>query len=294
MDIKQLIYFNTLAKYEHYTKSAEELQISQPTLSRSISKLEHEIGAYLFEKQGRNVVLTKYGILFQKRVNNALIELEAGKKEIKDSINCNKGHVSLGFISAVGTYFIPRLISSFKAQRQYADISLSCSEGNTSDLLKSLKEEQYDIVICSKKNHELNLNFTPILAQHIMVLVPRGHPLSEKTGVVLNETASYPFILHTHTSGMRAITDYLFEKAKIAPVISCEVEEDRTIAGLVEVNLGIALVSDSPNIDNPNITKIPLIEPRCIRYLYMATVKNRCISPAARAFKSFMLKNQKI
>ena len=80
MNLNQLYYFKTLAELEHYTKAAEKLNISQPTLSHSISSMEKELGANLFEKQGRNVVLTKYGadlyVLCGKRPDTA----GAGKK----------------------------------------------------------------------------------------------------------------------------------------------------------------------------------------------------------------------
>ena len=64
MNLNQLQYFITLAKYEHYTKAADELAITQPSLSNAIKLMEEELGTCLFEKRGRNVVLTKYGRLF--------------------------------------------------------------------------------------------------------------------------------------------------------------------------------------------------------------------------------------
>lgn len=83
MNLNQLYYFKTLAELEHYTKAAEKLNISQPTLSHSISSMEKELGANLFEKQGRNVVLTKYGRIYMFYVENALTQLELGKNQIE-------------------------------------------------------------------------------------------------------------------------------------------------------------------------------------------------------------------
>lgn len=84
MNLNQLYYFKTLAELEHYTKAAEKLNISQPTLSHSISSMEKELGANLFEKQGRNVVLTKYGRIYMFYVENALTQLELGKIRLSD------------------------------------------------------------------------------------------------------------------------------------------------------------------------------------------------------------------
>ena len=84
MNLNQLYYFKTLAELEHYTKAAEKLNISQPTLSHSISSMEKELGANLFEKQGRNVVLTKYGRIYMFYVENALTSWSWEKIRLSD------------------------------------------------------------------------------------------------------------------------------------------------------------------------------------------------------------------
>lgn len=83
MNLNQLQYFVTLAHMEHYTRAAEKLSITQPSLSHAISSLENELGTYLFEKQGRNVVLTKYGRLFMEYAEEALSILDAGIRKMK-------------------------------------------------------------------------------------------------------------------------------------------------------------------------------------------------------------------
>ena len=83
MNLRQLHYFRTLAKIEHYTQAAAQLSITQPSLSHAITELEKELGVFLFEKQGRNIRLTKYGKIFLTYVDSALCELEKGEKKIK-------------------------------------------------------------------------------------------------------------------------------------------------------------------------------------------------------------------
>ena len=100
MNLNQLYYFKTLAELEHYTKAAEKLNISQPTLSHSISSMEKELGANLFEKQGRNVVLTKYGRIYMFYVENALTQLELGKNQIERLVSEGGGHVGLAYMTS--------------------------------------------------------------------------------------------------------------------------------------------------------------------------------------------------
>ena len=84
MNLNQLYYFSRLAQIEHYTKAAEQLNLSQPSLSHAIRSLEKELGTRLFEKQGRGVTLTKYGKLFCGYVDEALETLEQGVKNRRD------------------------------------------------------------------------------------------------------------------------------------------------------------------------------------------------------------------
>lgn len=289
MNLNQLYYFKVLARLEHYTRAAEELQISQPTLSQSIASLENELGVRLFEKRGRNIMLTQNGRAYLKHVESALSELSEGRSAVEKFNRAENGHVRISFITNVGAFIVPRLITGFIANPMTQGISFSCREGNTNDLLNGLKDERYDMVICSKKDNEPSLDFTPLISQSLVVLVPVDHPLAEKRSLTLKETAKFPFIMHIPDSGMRTIENRLFDNVGVVPKISCEVEMDRTIAGLVAANLGVAIVSDGPDIENFNIKIIPLTEPYFIRYLYLVTVKNRQLSNAAGLFKSYVL-----
>lgn len=84
MNLNQLQYFVVLARYEHYTKAAEELEISQPSLSHAMTTLERELGTRLFQKKGRNVVLTKYGRMFREYVEEALKILDLGIRKTRE------------------------------------------------------------------------------------------------------------------------------------------------------------------------------------------------------------------
>ena len=117
MNLNHLNYFRVLAKVEHYTQAASILSITQPSLSHAISNLESELGTYLFEKQGRNVKLTKSGKLFLKYVDESLNILEIGEKKLKDFLDPSKGKIDLAFIYTLGAEFIPNTINEFLLDR---------------------------------------------------------------------------------------------------------------------------------------------------------------------------------
>ena len=293
MNLNQLYYFKTLAELEHYTKAAEKLNISQPTLSHSISSMEKELGANLFEKQGRNVVLTKYGRIYMFYVENALTQLELGKNQIERLVSEGGGHVGLAYMTSVGTNFVPGLIAGFLDDPQNKNISFSCYEGNTKTLLYNLKREKYDLVFCYMVEAESDVEFIPVFEQSLVVILPKGHPLEDRKKVTIQDICPYPLISYTKESGMRRIIDDMFTKAQIMPNILCQFEDVNSMAGLVEKNQGIAIVTDSQALRNYNVTKLELDTPYSRRMVYMAYVLNRYLPPAVEKFKDYTIQRTK-
>ena len=110
---------------EHYTKAAKQLSITQPSLSHAIGMLEQELGTYLFEKQGRNVVLTKYGKVFLKYAEESLRVLDTGIKKTRSMTSETSGEIDIGYIYTQGSEFIPELVKIFgREQRKRYPISL--------------------------------------------------------------------------------------------------------------------------------------------------------------------------
>ena len=113
MNLNHLYYFRALAKEEHYTRTADMLSITQPSLSHAISCLESELGVKLFEKQGRNAKLTKYGALFLRYVEQSLDMLDEGKRVVTETSGTSGGFIDMGYIFTLGSHFIPNLIIVF-------------------------------------------------------------------------------------------------------------------------------------------------------------------------------------
>lgn len=293
MNLNQLYYFKALAELEHYTKAAEQLSISQPTLSHAISALEQELGAFLFEKQGRNVALTKYGRLYLFYVENALGQLEMGKNQIQRIMSEDEGHVGLAYMSSVGTNYLPEMISAFLNEKKNQNITFSCYEGSTKTLISNLKKEKYDLVFCSFSENEKDVDFIPVYEQTLVVIVPVNHPLANRKRVDLNDISTYPLVSYIKESGMRHIIDDLFIKAQLIPNILCQFEDINSIAGLVAANQGVAIITDNLSLHNYNIKKLELDATYSKRQVYLAYVKNRYLPPAVQKFKEYIIKTSK-
>ena len=288
MKLHQLNYFVALARLEHYTKAAEEIGISQPTLSHAIAGLEEELGVKLFRKQGRNVVLTKYGRFFLGYVEESMNVLELGVSKAKGMAGQTKGVIDLAYIYTLGSEFVPRLVGDFLRSHEELETEFHFTVGNTSELIQGLKDEKYDIAFCSMMENEPEVSFTPVGTQNLVVVIPKQHPLSGRGEVDLEEAALYPQIYFTQGSGLRPVVDRLFEMAKIRPQIAYEIEEDGAMAGLVAQNFGIAVMPDIPLLKNMNVEVLKLRSPRYQRYIYMALSKENYQTPIVEKFAEYV------
>lgn len=288
MNLNQLYYFSKLAEVQHYTNAAEELAISQPSLSHAINSLEKELGTKLFVKQGRGVVLTKYGQIFKEYVDGALHTLDTGVKKVRTMTGQTEGIIELAYIYTLGSGFVPRLVGDFIRSYEELKVHFHFTVGNTSEIIQGLKEDRFDIAFCSMAEHEGDIQFTPVGRENLVVVVPHGHPLSFKGSVDLEQVAAYPQIFYTKNSGLRPVVDRMFEQAKVTPQIAYEIEEDGSMAGLVAQNFGIAVMPEIPLLSLLDVDVLALRNQNQRRYIYMAQAKERYRPPLVQKFAEYV------
>lgn len=288
MNLNQLYYFSKLAEVEHYTKASEELNISQPSLSHAIRELEKELGTRLFQKQGRGVVLTKYGKLFQEYADESLKILDTGVRKVKSLTGQTEGVVELAYIYTLGSEFVPRLVSDFIRTHEELKVQFRFTVGNTSEVIQGIKEERFDIGFCSMTEREPDIRFTPVGTENLVVVVPKGHPLSGEESVDLEQAAAYPQIFYTQNSGLRPVVDRMFRQIKTHPRIAYEIEEDGSMAGLVAQNFGIAVMPEIPVLSQLPVDILPIRNRHEKRYVYMARPGDKYQPPLVHKFAEYV------
>lgn len=293
MNLNHLQYFATLAKEEHYTKAAKKLSITQPSLSNAISLIEKELGTYLFEKKGRNVVLTKYGKVFLEYVEKTLDTLDQGIKKTKFLTSETSGIIDVGYIYTFGAKDIPILVNKFLKENNEKEYKCTLSDGNTLDIIKGLKNDDYDIGFCSKLDNEEDIEFIKIKEEELVLITPKNHPLANKKEVDLRETTDYEYVAFKKNSGLRPFIDNMFKKMNIKQNIVYEVEKDESMAGLVESNFGIAIIPNIQLLKYLDVNIIKITNPKYERNIYMAKMKNKYLSPCVKEFIKFVIKEYK-
>lgn len=258
-------YFQVLAETEHMTKAAERLSVSQSALSRSIAKLEEELGCTLFERRGRTIQLNKYGRAFLKRANTIVREMEASKEELQEMMGIERGVITLGFLHTLGSTYLPKFIQAFK--KEYPHIRLTLIQNNSHVLLTLLKQGKLDICLTALLQvNEERIHWTPLIKEQLYVTVPYNHPFVKQQNINVSDMKDETMIVLKEGFSLRNTTNTLFERASISPVISFEGEEIQTIASLVAVGLGISILPPIKNAKEMGIVQIPVNDEDQIGY----------------------------
>jgi DNA-binding transcriptional LysR family regulator len=287
MNMKHVEYFRTLAKVEHVTKAAELLNISQPSLSNAMRALEEELGTKLFEKRGRNIMLTKYGKLYAKSVESAFDELEHGERTLRKMTGLSTGHIDIAFFHTLGISFIPQLIKRFLKLGQNKDITFSLSQGTEAMIIGGLKRGDYDLGFTSATKTELELDFIPIASEELYVVVPLEHPLAERAEISLQELKRFPIISYSQPGGLRDTINDMLRKVNVEPNIVYEAEQGSAVAGMVAAGFGIAIIPDIP-LPPLDIKYLRILEPHAPRYIYMTALKDHYETAAVRNFRNYI------
>ena len=193
VNLSHLYYFRKLAELQHYTRAAEALHITQPTLSAAVASLEQELGVSLFQKDGRNMRLTKYGREFSEYVRRALDELDRGIAVMTEYGDKKKGVVHIGTIFTIEGDFLPRTIIGCQKQTQ-SNTQFVVHQGLTSDIAARVKSGEYDVGFCSYLPDEPSLTFLPVVAQSYVAAVHVSHPLAALNEIDTSALAGQPII----------------------------------------------------------------------------------------------------
>lgn len=292
MNLQQLEYFVLLAKREHMTNTAKELNTSQPNLSYAMNELEKELGVPLFKKTGRNIQLTRYGSVFFENIQPVLTALDQAEQMIQDMINPNTGIIHFGFIYTMGSNITPRLIQDFRAVDENKDVQFQVKQGSSSKLVDRLAKDDLDIILTSYMEDTDGIHFEPFYEEPLVLIVPENHPLADLDATYLKEITPYPLVYFEKGSGMRPFLDKLLHDLNVDFKIGIEIEEDHAVLGFVAHQYGIAILPDIPSINSFPVKKINILDKLPTRWIYLAYRKNSYLSPTTRRFLQYCLENK--
>ena len=287
MNTDYLRYFSTLAELQHYGNAAKALNISQPGLSHAIRSLEEDFGLPLFEKTGRNVRLSPYGLELKKHIDVILNGLDELDQTISDFHREDKV-IRIASVYPLAGSFIPELIQSCSVKFPFAIYN-----GMTPDILHGLEHMTYDLGFCSARPSSELFEYYPVQKSYIGIVVPKGHELIKRENFTFSNLHAYPQIFFTRTSPMRKLQERIYADYQVPIVPSCEAEEIEVILNMIEHGFGISVLPYLDIFKNRNVDVLPLSETDCESTFYAIRRRDGVRSQGEKAIWSQIIYNSK-
>ncbi|MGW1157354.1 LysR substrate-binding domain-containing protein [Streptomyces sp. NPDC002513] len=282
----RLAHFAGVARTEHVTRAAREMQVPQSTLSRALVRLEQDLGVDLFVRRGRTVALTPAGRTFLTSVERALAEIERAAEEVRADADPATGKVAFGFLHTMGAETVPGLLHAFRADHPRVRFSLVQNYGEA--MLEKLRAGELDLCLTSPVPDAPDLVARRLDEQKLRLVVPGDHRLASRRRIRLAEAADETFVTLEPGYGLRRITDDVCREAGFTPRVAFEGEEAETLRGLVAAGLGVALLPP-PTVPRPGVVELTVTAPRAVREIGVAWLEGHVDTPPVAAFKKFLL-----
>lgn len=238
MELTQLRHFIKVAERQSITHACQDLLITQPALSRSIAKLEAELGQPLFERQTRRVVLTDAGRLFLERATQILALVNDTVAELTD--NGETGRIRVGAIPTIAPYFLPTMLRQFRDACPQAQVV--AHEETTERLLHRCHQGEVDIAILAAPIAAAHLETEVLFTEELLLVLPAQHPLASKKRISLADIRSEPMVLLDETHCLSDTIVTFCRQRAFHPVTVEHTSQLVTVEELVALGHGISLI----------------------------------------------------
>jgi len=283
MRIDELAYLRALAEDGHVPYAAEALGISQSTLTRAIGRLEADAGVELFDRHRSRLELNRYGEILLVHALRAQTELDNAQSRIDELRDPSAGLVSIAYVSSLGGWLIPRIVSEYR--QLLPDIRFVLDGGKADSVLDALRSGSADVAFLSPEPRDPDIEWRPLTSERLALGVPVGHALADRTSLAASDLEQTEFLAMTTDSGLRQIADAYFARHGVVPRVTMEVSELSTLRGLVRAGVGIAVLPDSTSMEG--VVLVPL-DDEAVRVIGVATSRARAVSPAVEQFVRFV------
>ncbi|WP_042203170.1 LysR family transcriptional regulator [Paenibacillus camerounensis] len=280
MELLQLQYFVTVARLEHVTEAAQSLHVTQSSLSRTIARLEEDLGVPLFDRNGRRLKLNEYGSRFLQRAERALFELNQGRQELQSLASLEPDTLELA-VTAAST--LPNILRVFRQKRP--DIRFHVQMLTTREMTDCLQRGEVDFCLSSPAFEAEEIETRIVYIDPLLVAVPKGHRLAERSVIGLAELKDEPFVGVKKGYGTRDLADSVCGAEGFTPHYVYEGDEPSRLIQLVEAEIGIAFIPGTAQDVRGAVSYLQVDNGSLVREIALLWNKGRYLSPAACDFR---------
>ena len=285
--LHQLKVFEAAARHGSFTRAAEELFLTQPTVSMQIKQLTKSVGLPLFEQVGKRLYLTEAGRELYATCRQIFDTIAQFEMKVADLKGLKQGQLRLAVITTA-KYFIPRLLGPFC--QLYPGIEISLQVTNHEGILERMTNNMDDLYIMSQIPEHLDISYQQFLENPLVVLAPINHPLSKEKNIPIQRLADEPFIMREPGSGTRRAVQKLFDQHGVTVKVKLELGSNEAIKHAIAGGLGISVLSrhtllpDTGDLTILNVEHFPIK-----RDWYMVYPSGKQLSIVARTYFEYLL-----
>lgn len=287
--LKQIQTFIEVARERSVSRAAERLFVTQPAVSMQIKQLEDTFGLALIEPSGRNIRLTQAGEDFLSYAIAAVGQFKDLEAAMAEHAGNKKGRIDLAVVSTA-KYFVPMLLVRFS--ELIPDIEIKLRIDNRENILGMLSRNEVDLVMMGRAPSTFECEATTFATNPQGFICAPDHPLSRRKRAAFDLLKDYPFVVREQGSGTRASMERLFAQHEIPIKVAMEMPSNETIKQAVMAGMGMSFLSlrtvrhelAAGHLALVDINGMPIVG-----NWYVTHLKQKKLSPAAKAFKSFLI-----
>jgi len=287
--LRQLRTFTEVARRLSFTAAAKALHLTQPAVSMQVRQLEQAAGLPLLEQFGRRVHLTDAGrelLRYAAGISDLLREAEDAMKALQ---GVGGGELSIA-VTSTAKYFAPRLLAEFRRSHPEARLRLAVS--NREAVVRELTDNTVDLAVMGRPPRGLDTEAAPFARHPIAIIAAPEHPLVGRKRLPLERLAGETFIIRERGSGTRAAMEHVFAERGFKAGETLEMSSNETIKQAVMAGMGIAFLSMHTiglELRAGRLALLAVSGLPVMREWYVIHRRGKRLSPAAQAFKSFLL-----
>jgi len=286
---KQIQTFMEVARQRSVSKAAERLFVTQPAISMQLRQLEDAFGLALVEPMGRNIKLTVAGEAFLTYATAAMGQFRDLEALMAEHVGLRQGRIDLAVVST-SKYFIPMLLVRFSKLHPGIEVKLNID--NRENVLGLLSRFEVDLVVMGRAPSHMDCEATPFATNPLVVVAPPDHPLARRKNLPFSAVADYGFVVREEGSGTRAAMQRLFEENQTALKVVMGMPSNETIKQAVMAGMGLSFLSMRTirhELASGHLALLDVQGLPQINHWYVTHLGCKKLSPAARAFKDFLI-----
>jgi DNA-binding transcriptional LysR family regulator len=291
--LHQLRVFEATARHGSFTRAAEELYLTQPTVSIQVKQLTKAIGLPLFEQIGKRLYLTDAGKALLDTSQEIFARLDQFDMAVANLKGMKQGQLSLAVITTA-KYFVPRLLGPFCERYPGIDVSLQVT--NHEVIQERMANNEDDLYVVSQPPEQIDLDVHPFLDNPLVVLARHDHPLAGQSNIPIQSLDGQAFIMREPGSGTRKAVQKLFGKHKIDVKVRLELGSNEAIKQAIAGGLGISILSRHTLISEGLSGELTVLDVEHFpiqRQWYVTHIAGKQLSIVAETFLDYLLKESR-